>query len=95
MWFWLSATARPHATTSTIAAKRHQWVAFGKDQQLHARCRSARRFVVEGDAPARVFWLLETDDVDAPGLIVEHFGDLWDIEVHRVNPQAVVQASSG
>ena len=89
MWFLLSATAKPHAIPETIAAKRHQWVAQGKDRTLHARCRVAQRYVVEETTPPRVVWLLDTDDPATPNLILEHFGDLWEIEVHRVSPQAI------
>ena len=89
MWLWLTATAKTHATPQTIAAKRHQWLSQGKDQQLQARCRSAQRYVVEPSSPLRVFWLLETDDPTAVQLITEHFGDLWEIEVCQVSPQAI------
>ncbi|MBI1991980.1 MAG: hypothetical protein HYS71_01900 [Candidatus Omnitrophica bacterium] len=89
MWLWLSAIAKPHATPQTIAAKRHQWLAQGKDRQLAQRCRSAQRYVVDGATPLTVFWLLETDDPDAASLISGHFGDLWEITVARVTPQAI------
>ena len=91
MWLWLIAAAKVHATPETIAAKRHQWLAQGKDRQLRARCRSASRYVVEQGTPPRVFWLLETDDPDATTLITEHFGDLWEIEIYQVSPQAIGQ----
>ena len=91
MWLWLSATAKAHAIPATIAAKRHQWLTQGKDRQLRARCRSAQRYVVEQRSPAQVFWLLDTDDPDAWRLIIDHFGDLWDIEVYRVTPQPLAQ----
>ena len=89
MWLWLMATAKAHATPETIAAKRHQWLSQGKDQQLKARCRSAQRYVVEQQSPPRVFWLLDTDDPTAAQFITDHFGDLWEIEVCRVSPQAI------
>ena len=88
MWC-LTATAKPHATPQTIAAKRHQWLSQGKDRLLRARCRSAQRFVAEHGAPLRVWWLLDTDDQTAVGLITEHFGDLWEIDVCQVTPQAI------
>ncbi len=91
MWIWLSATAKPHAIPATIAAKRHQWLAQGKDQQLRACCRSAQRYVVDDHTPPRVFWLLDMDDPSATKLITDHFGDLWEIEVRRVTPQAIGQ----
>jgi len=94
MWFWLTATAKPHATPDVIAAKRHQWVAQGKDRQLTQRCRSAQRFVVEQRSPTQVFWLLEADNPDPVKLITDHFGDLWTIEVLQVTPQAINQAKS-
>ena len=94
MWWWLVATAKAHATPETIAAKRHQWLAQGKDRRLQQRCRSAQRYVVERRAPPQVFWLLETDDPDAARLITDHFGDLWDIEIHQVTPQAFGQVPS-
>jgi len=94
MWFWLTATAKAHATPDVIAAKRHQWVAQGKDQQLTQRCRSAQRFVVEQRSPTQVFWLLEADNPDPVKLITDHFGDLWTIEVLQVTPQAINQARS-
>ena len=93
MWWWLIATAKPHATPEVIAAKRHQWVAQGKDRQLRARCRAAQRYVVEDASPPKVFWLLDTDDRDAVGLITDHFGDLWEIDVYQVSPQAIGQGS--
>ena len=89
MWLWLSAIAKPHATPQTIAAKRHQWLAQGKDRQLRERCRSAQRYVVEVSTPPRVLWLLDTDDPEVATLITEHFGDLWEIAVSRVTPQAI------
>ena len=95
MWLWLSATAKAHAVPDTIAAKRHQWLTQGKDQQLRARCRSAQRYVVEQETPPRVFWLLDTDDAEVVKLITGHFGDLWDVTVHHVAPQAVGQAAQG
>lgn len=88
---WLTATAKPHATPATIAAKRHQWLAQGKDRQLAARCRAAQRYVVEERTPPQVFWLLDTDDPGAATLITDHFGDLWDISVFRATPQAIGQ----
>jgi hypothetical protein len=89
MWLWLTATPKAHATPATIAAKRHQWLAQGNDRKLAERCRSAQRYVVEQRTPPQVFWLLDTDDPDAATLITDHFGDLWDIEVVRVTPQAI------
>jgi len=74
-----------------IAAKRHQWMTQGKEQELAKRCRVAQRYVVEGASPPKVFWLLDTDAPDAVKLITDHFGDLWDIEVFRVMPQALSQ----
>ena len=89
MWLWLTAIAKAHATPQTIAAKRHQWLSQGKDQQLKVRCRSAQRYVVEQSSPPRVFWLLDTDDPSLASLITDHFGDLWEIEVCQVSPQAI------
>ena len=89
MWLWLIATAKAHATPDVIAAKRHQWVAQGKDRELAGRCRVAQRYLVEGQAPPKVFWLLDTDAPDAADLITDHFGDLWEIEVFQVTPQAI------
>ena len=93
MWYWLEATAKAHATPAVVAAKRHQWITQGKDQALAKRCRSAQRYVVEGSLPPKVLWLLDTDAKDAAALITDHFGDLWDIEVLSVTPQAVTQAA--
>ena len=93
MWLWLVATAKPYAIPETIAAKRHQWIAQGKDQDLAKRCRMAQRYVVEGESPPKVFWVLDTDTPDAAKLITDHFGDLWEIEVMNVTPQAVAQAA--
>ena len=93
MWYWLTASARPHATPEVIAAKRHQWVAQGKDQQLAKRCRTAQRYVVEGASPPKVVWLLDTDASDAVALITDHFGDLWNIDMCRVTPQSVAQTT--
>ena len=89
MWIWLSATAKPHATPAVIAAKRHQWLTQGKDEELKRRCRSAQRYVVEGHTPPRVFWILETEDQQTAALITDHFGDLWEIEVCEVAPQPI------
>lgn len=89
MWLWLVATAKAHAVPATIAAKRHQWMAQGKDRELKTRCRSAQRYVVEGSASPQVFWLLDTDDPEVVKLITDHFGDLWEIAVHRVTPKSV------
>jgi len=94
MWYWLTASTRPHATPEVIAAKRHQWVAQGKDQELAKRCRTAQRYVVEGASRPKVLWLLDTDAPDAVALITNHFGDLWDIEVVRVTPQSVAQIAA-
>lgn len=94
MWLWLSATAKPHATPETIAAKRHQWIAQGKDRQLRDRCRSAQRHVLKDASPPQVFWLLDTDDPNAARLITDHFGDLWQIEIREVIPQAIGQATT-
>lgn len=95
MWFLLAATAKAHATADVIAAKRHQWVAQGKDREVAARCRTAQRYVVESSNPPKVFWLIDADASDAVKLITEHFGDLWVIEVFQVAPQSVTQASPG
>ncbi len=95
MWFWLTATAKAHAVPETIAAKRHQWIAQGKDQQLRSQCRVAQRYVVEDAAPPTVVWLLETDDRDAVTLILDHFSDLWNIDVRRVSPQPLGQGAAG
>ena len=92
MWMWLVATAKAHATPAVIDAKRHQWVSQGKDQELVKRCRSAQRYVVEGSSSPKVFWLLETDAKETVNLITNHFGDLWEIEVFQVTPQAMTQA---
>ena len=92
MWLWLTATAKAHATPTVIAAKRHQWLAQGKDRELKGRCRAAQRYVTVGRTPPTVFWLLDTDDPRAVALMTSHFGDLWDIEVCRVTPQAIGQA---
>ena len=89
MWWWLNATAKLHATPETITAKRRQWLAQGKDQQLQRRCRVAQRYVVKGAEPPRVVWLLDTDDPDAVRLITDHFGDLWQIDVRELTPQAI------
>ena len=94
MWCWLIATAKEHATPAVIAAKRHQWVAQGKDRELAKRCRTAQRYIVEGQSPPKVFWLLEADAPDAVNLITDHFGDLWTIEVVRVSPQAINQETA-
>ena len=93
MWFSLTATAKAHATPDVIAAKRHQWVAQGKDRQLAQRCRVAQRYVVEQSVPARVLWLLDTDGPSAVQLITDHFGDLWTVEVLQVSPQSITQVS--
>ena len=93
MWMWLIATAKEHATPAVIDAKRHQWVAQGKDRELASRCRTAQRYVVERASPPRVFWLLDTDAADTVKLITDHFGDLWTIEVFQVTPQAIAQAA--
>jgi len=90
MW-WLVATAKSHATPAVIAAKRHQWMSQGKDQQLARLCRMAQRYIVEDTSPPKVFWLLDTDAPDAVKLITDHFGDLWQIEVFQVTPQAMQQ----
>ena len=94
MWLWLTATAKVHAMPATIAAKRHQWMTQGKDRQLKDRCRSAQRFIVEDHTPPQVFWLLDTDDPNTANLITDHFGDLWDIEIYHVTPQAIGQATA-
>ena len=93
MWYWLTASAKPHATPEVIAVKRHQWVSQGKDQQLAKRCRTAQRYVVEGASPPKVVWLLDTDAPDAAKLITDHFGDLWNIDMCRVTPQSVAQTT--
>ena len=94
MWLWLTATAKAHAIPSTIAAKRHQWLTQGKDQQLKRRCRSAQRYIVKEHTPPQVFWLLDTDDPEVVRLITDHFGDLWDINVCQATPQAIGEGTS-
>ena len=89
MWYWLIATAKAHATPDVIAAKRHQWLTQGKDQQLAQRCRTAQRYVVEDASPPKVLWLLDTDAPEAVKLITDHFGDVWGIDVLPVTPQAM------
>ena len=89
MWYCLVATAKEHATPQTIAAKRHQWVAQGKDLQLAAKCRTTQRYVVEQASPPKVFWLIETDDQAAVDFLIGHFGDLWDIQNYQVTPQVI------
>ena len=93
MWLWLTATAKAHATPQTIAAKRHQWLAQGKEAALASRCRFVKRYVVKGGDAQQVFWLVETDDREALSLITNHFGDLWEIEVREVVPQAIAEAA--
>ena len=93
MWLWLVATAKRDATSAAIEERRRAWVAEGKARQLAARCRFAQRYLVERHSPARVFWLLETDDRGAVELITGHFGGLWDIAVHDVTPQAIGPAA--
>lgn len=89
MWYCLVATAKEHATPETIAAKRHQWVAQGKDRELAKRCRVAQRYVAEQASPAKVFWMLDTDDQAAADLLIGHFGDLWDIQTYQVTPKTI------
>ena len=89
MWLWLIATANAHATPETIAAKRHQWLAQCRDRQLQRRCRVAQRYIVKDASPPQVVWLLDADDPDAVRLITDHFGDLWQIDVREVTPQAI------
>ena len=92
MWFWVMAQAKDGVDTEAIAAKRKQWVSEGKDQKVRTLCRTAQRYVVVGNAPTQVFWLLDTDDPAAVQLITEHFGELWTIDAHVVLPQPVQEA---
>lgn len=92
MWFWVMAQAKETVGPEAIAAKRKQWVTQGKDQQLRQRCRTAQRYVVVGSAPARVFWLIETEEPSIVHLITEHFGELWAIDTRVVLPQPVAEA---
>jgi hypothetical protein len=94
MWYWLMATAKAHATAAVIDAKRHSWVAQGKERELMKRCRVTQRYVVDGAMPPKILWLLDTDAPDAVTLITDHFGDLWAIEVFQVIPQTLTQATS-
>lgn len=93
MWLWLSATAKRHAVAETIQGKRQQWLTEGKERTLASRCRSAQRYVVQNASPTQVFWVLDTDDRSAAQLITDHFGDLWDIQVHEVSPQTIGTAA--
>lgn len=95
MWLWLDCVAKPDATAEAITERRLSWMAQSQDQRLGALCRSAQRFVVTGEKPPRVLWLLETDDRKAVTLITEHFGELWEITVHQATPQTIAQASVG
>ena len=89
MFVWLHATAKVDATPEAIQAMRRAWITQGKDRQLGGRCGSAWRYVVQGQTPSQVFWLLETENQDAPKILTDHFGDLWDIKVHEVVPEAL------
>lgn len=95
MWFWVMAQAKDGVTSEAIAAKRKQWVSQGKDQQVRKLCRSAQRFVVVGNAPTQVFWLIDADDPAVVQLITEHFGELWTIDAHVVMPQPIPEAVGG
>jgi hypothetical protein len=94
MWVWVNATPKAHATPEAIAERRQLWVGQGRDDALKARCRFVQRYVAEQRSPLRVLWLLDTDDPGAVRLLTDHFGDLWDLEVIRVTPQAFGQVPS-
>ena len=89
MWIWFVATAKANASPEAINATRKAWLSQGKDRQLADRCRSAQRYVVKEHTPTQVFWLLETDDREVASILIGHFGDLWDITVYEVTPQAI------
>ena len=95
MWLWLDCVAKPGATAEAITGRRLQWMADSKDQRLGTLCRAAQRYVVVGEKPAQVLWLLDTDDRQAVKLITDHFGELWDVKVHQVTPQTIAQAAVG
>jgi len=94
MWIWLAAKAKTGAGRQAIEEKRNAWVGQGKERELLARCRSAQRYVISGQSPPEVFWLIETEDRTAADMITEHFGELWDITVLEVIPQAIGRAAS-
>jgi len=94
MWFWIMAQAKDGVAQELVEAKRKQWVSQGKDQLVRQRCRTAQRYVVVGNAPTQVFWLLETDDPSVIQLMTEHFGELWSIDTHIVQPQPIGETVS-
>lgn len=91
MWIWIDAEVRPGKSEQEVKTKREGWIGQGKDKLLLERCVSAKRFGILGSSPQRVFWLIETEDEDAPELISEHFGDVWDIKTYKVNPQSITE----
>ena len=95
MWFWVMAQAKDGLDPEMITAKRKQWVSQGKDQQVRKLCRTAQCYVVVGNAPTQVFWLLDTDDPSVVQLITDHFGELWTIDAHVVLPQPIAEAVGG
>ena len=95
MWVCITGAARHDVTWDEIKQRRKAWKEQEKDALLMERCRSAQRYSVVGASPPRVFWLLETEDPEAVELIIEHFGDVWDLDSHLVIPQNVSQALHG
>ena len=89
MWIWLDATIKSDATAQQIKDLRREWIRQGKDRKVAERCGSAWRYVVEGQTPSQVFWLVETDDPSVIDIFREHFGGLWDLTVHKVTPEAL------
>ena len=69
MWYCLVATAKEHATPQTIAAKRHQWVAQGKDLQLAAKCRTTQRYVEDCQVCCRPWRVSVTFDADGHAIV--------------------------
>ena len=92
MWFWIMAQAKDGADQDAIVAKRKQWVSQGKDQQVRKLCRTAQRYVIVGESPVQIFWLLDTDDPGVVQLMTDHFGDLWNLEARVVLPQHIPDA---
>lgn len=91
MWLLVMGTAKPSTTMEQILERRTAWLEERKENILRKRCKSAQRFSVVGWSPQQAFWLLETDDPGAADVIVDHFGQEWDLKTRVIMPEAVVE----
>lgn len=65
--------------------KIQEWINICKDELLQKKCGMVRCYEPMTESPHKLFLLLDSDDANAPDLVLRDFGDEWNIEVYPVN----------